>query len=192
VAVAVAVGVPVAVAVGDAVGVPVAVAVGLTLADALGVAVADTAGVTDADADGDATAVGDVLGAMLETDVAGAEAMGEETECTPAVWGVQPATATPLAAEAARMVTTTDAMASGRRCLRRPERPGRPGAGCEPGDSRADVTVRGPPWSAASEVTVRGPAANVRSRAAGRRPGSLARQRSMSPRTSAGTPSRFT
>jgi hypothetical protein len=197
VAVAVAVGVPVAV--GDAVGVPVVIAVGVAVADAVGVADA----VADADIDGATVAVGEVLGA----EVVGPELIGELTECTPTVWDVQPATAIPPAADAARMPTTTDAIANGRRCRRPWCRPGRPGAGCETGDSRADVTVLDPPWAAGSSVNVRvsgvgtqrsvggiasARAANIRSRAVGRCPGSLARQRSISPRTSAGTRSRFT
>lgn len=192
VAVAVAVGVPVAVAVGDAVGVPVVIAVGAAVADAVGV--------PDADVDGATIAVGEVLGA----DVVGAEVIGELTECTPTVCDVQPATAIPPAADAARMPTTTDAMANG--CRRPCSRPCcRPGAGWETGDSRADVTVLDPSWPTGSSVKLQvtgagtqrsvggiAPAANIRSRAAGRCPGSLARQRSISPRTSAGTRSRFT
>ena len=80
-------GVPiaVAVAVGDAVGVPVAVAV------AVGVAVTEAVGAADTDVDGVAVTVGEVL-------AAGAEVMGEVTEGTPAVWDVQPATASSPAA----------------------------------------------------------------------------------------------
>ena len=145
VAVAVAVAVAVGIPVGDAVGVPVVIAVGVAVADAVGVADA----VADADVDGAAIAVGEVLGA----DVVGAEVIGELTECTPTVWDVQPATAIPPAADAARMPTTTDAMANGRRRCRRPCcRPGRPGAGWETGDSRADVTVLDPSWPAGSSV----------------------------------------
>ena len=137
-AVAVAVGVPVAVAVGDAVGVPVVIAVGVAVADAVGVADA----VADGAVDGATIAVGEVLGA----EVVGGEVIGELTECTPTVWDVQPATAIPPAADAARMPTATDAMANGRRgCRRRPCcRPGRSGAVCETDDSRADVRVMDP------------------------------------------------
>ena len=112
---------------------------------AVGVAVAEAVGAADTDVDGVAITVGEVPGA----DVTGAEVMGEVTECPPTVWDVQPATAIPPAADAAKMPTTTDAMANGRRrrrpCCRRPcWRSARSGAVYETDDSRADVRVMDP------------------------------------------------
>ena len=179
---------------------------GDTTGDAVAVALAAGA------ADMDGAAAGDVLGA----DVAGAEVVGAVTGpdtacpgCAPCVCCTEAATAMPPATDAASSPTTMEAIVSGRasrrrRCSRRPRWPG---TGGETGDSLADVTVLDGSWRSGSSRSVReagsgiqrsvggtaaAPAANIRSRAVGRWPGSLVRQRWISPRTSAGTRSRFT
>lgn len=172
------------------------------------VAVALVAGAADIDG----AAAGDVLG----VDVTGPEVVGEVTgpdtacpECAPGVWCTEAVTAMPPAADAASSPTTMEAIVSGRasRRRRRSCRPRWPGADGETGDSLADVTVLDGSWRSGSSRSVReagsdiqrsvggtagAPAPNIRSRAVGRWPGSLSRQRWISPRTSAGTRSRFT
>lgn len=180
---------------------------------AAGVVLADAGADVGAAPEPDAATVGEVLAADFG-EMAGADGRVPDIacpECTPAAWCGEAASATAPAAEAVSNPTTIQAIVNGRASRRRLRRswcrPGRPASGGETGEILADVTVLDESFISGSPVNVRvtgsgrqrsvggtalAPAAKPRSRAVGRWPGSLARQRSISPRTSAGTRSRFT